>query len=285
MEVADLASARTRVAMVWPDDARVTAGVADMRATPDDASELVDQLHWGEIVRVLASRGDHRFVQAEDHYFGWVRADSLATVQRGQPIWAETRVVAVALAAVYEDRDRSSALLGEIPAGTWLWRGATQRHEDHAARLAPWESVSIGDRRGFVARDDTMAVRDIPQRPPTADDLIRTAEAFLGSPYLWGGTTAHGLDCSGYVQQVYRLNGIQLDRDADQQATEGRSVEAPAPGDLLFFGSDRRITHVALATGERTFLHAPQSGGAVEHSQLSPERTLRAIRRYLPDPA
>ncbi len=100
-------------------------------------------------------------------------------------------------------------------------------------------------------------------------------------PYLWGGTTALGIDCSGFVQQVYRLNGIRLDRDAHQQAMEGRSVEVPAAGDLIFFGNDA-VTHVALATGERTFLHAPEAGRKVERGELPGGRRLRGIRRYLP---
>jgi cell wall-associated NlpC family hydrolase len=81
---------------------------------------------------------------------------------------------------------------------------------------------------------------------------------------------------------VYRLNGVGLDRDADQQAVEGRAVNAARAGDLFFFG-DEHITHTAIATGEREFLHAPQTGAVVERSTLSPARNLRVIRRYLPD--
>lgn len=135
---------------------------------------------------------------------------------------------------------------------------------------------------GWVSLDATVLYDELPHRPPTANDLIATAEAFLGVPYLWGGTTALGMDCSGYVQQVYRLNGIRLDRDADQQAMEGRPVEGARAGDLLFFG-DARVTHVGLAIGDGTFLNAPEKGAFVERSAQG-DRKLRAIRRYLPDP-
>jgi cell wall-associated NlpC family hydrolase len=80
---------------------------------------------------------------------------------------------------------------------------------------------------------------------------------------------------------VYRLNGVALPRDADQQAVLGRRVEEARAGDLLFFGAEQ-VTHVALATSRSEFIHAPQAGGAVERSQLGGDRRLLAIRRYLP---
>lgn len=112
------------------------------------------------------------------------------------------------------------------------------------------------------------------------DDLIATARAFLGTPYLWGGTSGHGIDCSGFVQQVYRLNGVGLDRDADQQALEGRAVDTPIAGDLLFFGSPA-VTHVAMSLGGDDFIHAPRRGGFVEEGKIGADRVPVSIRRYL----
>ncbi|HSW94773.1 MAG TPA: C40 family peptidase, partial [Patescibacteria group bacterium] len=100
-------------------------------------------------------------------------------------------------------------------------------------------------------------------------------------PYLWGGTSAHGIDCSGLTQRVYFLNGVGLDRDADQQALGGKPVDVARPGDLFFFGADR-VTHTAIATGERTFIHAPQSGQRVQRGELTGTSPLRSTRRYLP---
>ena len=80
---------------------------------------------------------------------------------------------------------------------------------------------------------------------------------------------------------MYRLNGVALPRDADQQALAGRAVDAALPGDLFFFGAEH-VTHTAIATGPRTFLHAPMKGAVVERGELTAERRLRAIRRYLP---
>lgn len=270
MAATDLAATRTRVAMVYPPRATVQIAIADLRATTSDAAELVDQVHYGEWVRVLGSRGEWRYVQAEDHYFGWVRARALNVVL-AVPQW---RVVAVPLAAVRREPDVTSDTLGVLPAGAPL-------AQEHPSAAAPWVPAAIAGAMGYVSFDDTVVIEDLPQRAPTADDLLATAEAFLGVPYLWGGTTALGIDCSGFVQQVYRLNGIRLDRDADQQAMEGRAVEVPAPGDLIFFGTGK-VTHVALATGERGFIHAPQTGAHVERGELSAARRVLAVRRYLP---
>lgn len=253
--------------MVIPPQAFVHAAVADLRALPDAASELVDQVHHREWLRVLASRDAWHYVQAEDHYFGWIRQldVQVLSVTGG-------RRIGVALGAVRRSPDPAAAVVGHLPAGTPI--PETQKPEP------PEGWVRALD--GFVSLDDVVSSRELPQRAPTADDLIGTAEAFLGVPYLWGGTTALGIDCSGLVQQVYRLNGIRLDRDADQQAVEGRGVDVPAAGDLVFFG-EQRVTHVALATGERAFIHAPQHGAKVERGELpAPGRTVRAIRRYLP---
>ncbi|MDE3112592.1 MAG: C40 family peptidase [Chloroflexota bacterium] len=249
------------------------APIADLRATTGDAAELVDQLHHGEQVRVLASRDEWRYVQGEDHYFGWTRARHLAAI-------GETRgrlVVARPLAPVRAHAAASSEVIALLPAGTAL--------PPPAASADGWLPVTVslesGVTRGAIRLEDAIDLADVPHRSPTADDLIATAEAFVGVPYLWGGTTGLGLDCSGYVQQVYRLNGLRLDRDADQQAMEGRPVDVPARGDLVFFGK-AAITHVGIARDERTMLNA-LGGKKVQVDDIDGLRVgVLAVRRYLP---
>lgn len=256
--------------MLAPRLLTVARGVADLRAEPREGSELVDQVHYGELLTLLASRDVWHYVQAEDHYFGWIHGSSAAAQATAA---TSARVVAVALADVYTQPAPSGVVIDRLPAGTGM---RVPRRSDRSGWLA------LADGR-WVQADDTVAYDELPRRPPSADDLIATAEAFLGVPYVWGGTTALGMDCSGYVQQVYRLNGIQLDRDADQQAMEGRPVDEARAGDLLFFG-DARVTHVGMSTGDGMFFHAPQSGAFVERGTRG-ARKLQAIRRYLPDPA
>lgn len=276
--------------MIWPNAALVIAAPsADLRATPDDHAELVDQSHWMERVRVLAQRDSWRYVQTEDHYFGWIRSELITELA----VYGKGRAVRVTVAPVLAERDITGEVIASLPAGSQLpevraavYEGSLTR-EIRPPEAGPWIEVQITDRlngarrTGWVATDDTVAVAEMPHRYPTADDLLATAEAFLGVPYMWGGTTALGIDCSGFVQQVYRLNGIRLDRDAHQQAMEGRSVDVPAAGDLIFFGGER-VTHVGLAVNEHTFINAPQAGTKVRYDELPAGRNVLAIRRYLP---
>ena len=111
--------------------------------------------------------------------------------------------------------------------------------------------------------------------PPS--ELVATARRWLGTPYVWGGRTCWGTDCSGYVQAVYRLHGFLLPRDSYQQAEVGEPIEVSPeyaslqPGDLLYFRGrqSERVAHVALSLGGPSILHAAQENGGVAVNDLS----------------
>jgi cell wall-associated NlpC family hydrolase len=109
--------------------------------------------------------------------------------------------------------------------------------------------------RGDVRIGDATAARV----PGAGAELVATARRFLGAPYLWGGMSYHGVDCSGLMSRAYAANGIDLLRDADIQFSDprGRAVERDAlePGDLLFFGA-RKVTHVGMYVGDGRFISA-----------------------------
>ncbi|HEX6061015.1 MAG TPA: NlpC/P60 family protein [Candidatus Limnocylindria bacterium] len=254
----------TRVSMVWPPLGLVNRGVAPLRAEPDDEAELVDEAHAGEQMTRLTDHGEWAFVQGPDLYFGWIRSAYLNEYRTPHLV-----VVAVPLARVHATASPDAEVVDQLPAGVRVM--TLEREGD-------W--LQIGHER-YLRDRDTVEVMSLPQRYPAPADLVATAESFLDVPYRWGGTSAQGLDCSGLTQQVYFLNGVGLDRDADQQALGGRPVDVARPGDLFFFGKDR-VTHTALATGERTFIHAPQSGQRVQRGELTESSALRATRRYLP---
>lgn len=249
--------------MVRPPRAHVSQPIADLRAQPDAASELVDQAGAGEALTLLGASGAWAYVQGEDLYFGWIRQQLVRNEERPP----RQLLVARHGVPVRREPNESGEVIGEVDAGV-----VTDAVQAGYVRCA----------NGWLALADTVPSDQLPQRAPLPEDLVATAESFLGVPYLWGGTTAHGIDCSGLTQQVYRLNGVGLARDADQQALGGRPVDVARPGDLFFFGAER-VTHTAIATGETTFVHAPQAGQSVQRGELGPDRSrLHAIRRYLP---
>ena len=116
-------------------------------------------------------------------------------------------------------------------------------------------------------------------RPAPADEhglranLVATARTYLGVPYLWGGTSAQGFDCSGLAMAVYRLNGLQLPRSSREQYQAGTPVSLAhlRPGDLLFFAPGGRgaISHVAIFAGGETLIHASSHGRRIATDQLS----------------
>jgi cell wall-associated NlpC family hydrolase len=132
----------------------------------------------------------------------------------------------------------------------------------------------------------------------TQDDLKQAALHYLNAPYLWGGRTIAGIDCSGLTQMAFKLCGQAIPRDASQQATEGETIDFLQNahcGDLAFFdNADGKIVHVGLLLNDHTILHATETSGRVVIDRIDPggiistslkkrTHTLRMIKRYVKD--
>ncbi len=249
-----------------PMHAIVRAALAPVRAAPENRAERVSEELMGAVLEVLERNGDWARCRGEDGYEGWLHVGSLLLrrAEEAEAWWDGLGGVPV-LALDATLTDEAGHLLGRVPWG---------------ARLAMVGSqVRLPDgRTGKFAEGLWAGWSELGSRfPQDGEAVVATARAWMGVPYVWGGRTRWGTDCSGYVQSAYRLHGFLLPRDSYQQAEIGEPVEADSdytslqPGDLLYFrgrGSER-IAHVALSLGGTALLHAAQENGCVAVNDLS----------------
>lgn len=238
----------------------VAVSVADIRRDPDPTSELVTQALLNTSVSAGAVSGDWTHVTLVD-YTGWIRVDELEEpIVKGICEGSEgicgvplpySAVVMVPHAPIYSS-ETGDSVVGKVYLSTAL-------PFVDLARAARLRVALPGDTEGWLPRE-ALAIRPQAQLFPRQDAQVVTAHAlsFLGRPYLWGGTSWRGLDCSGFVQLCQRMGGAILPRDADQQY-DALSVSVPREqmreGDLLFFGR-QSITHVGLALTKYEYIHA-----------------------------
>ncbi len=256
----------------------VSHNVAPMWAEPEKRSEQVSQALFGERVRTLREEGDLTLIETPDGYTGWARRQHLTPCGEDSRYPApgrEAQINALFLPVLNAPEDRAERR-------TLLTLGcrvelADLPDSDHAPIRLP------DGQTAYVRRDSLRTECE----PPS---LTETARRFLGVPYLWGGRSAFGIDCSGFTQRVYELCGCLLPRDAYLQARAESlySVEAESlqEGDLVFFGGDydprgRGITHVGIALGDGRFIHAAGSLGVAVTPLTQPpyDRQFRCARR------
>ena len=216
-----------------------------VRAEPNDRAELVTELLFGECYTVLVTQGNWLHIQlAADNYLGWIDVKQHTAVTSDYfAAWqAQDHPRALDIVQVVSDADsRQPITLGcRLPFfdGMTLRIGAKQLfYNGLATNLAHCQSP-----------DRQLAL------------LRKMAPVYLKAPYVWGGKSIFGLDCSGLMQQLYGLLGVQLPRDARQQIEHGQPVHFVSqarPGDLAFFdNADGAIVHVGMVLDEGLILHA-----------------------------
>jgi hypothetical protein len=245
------------------------AAVAPFLAEPSLRAEQVTQLVIGETAAILEHSGEWRRARTRmDGYEGWVH--------QGYIIEGDQRAV--------------EAWEGE--ADGWSF-GALVQLGPQRVRL-PLRSRVVLDDQG-VRLPDGRRGRIVEGSIPSRADAIASArgkaperwaiEHFAGTPYLWGGVTPAGVDCSGLVQTTFAARGISLPRDSGQQAECGVPVglDSIRPGDLLFFRAEvgRRITHVAFAGEGDTLVHSSVANGETVVETWLPGSRAAALRERL----
>jgi hypothetical protein len=247
----------------------ISAAIAPVRREPSHQSECVTQALHGERFEILETTSDGLWLRVQlevDSYRGWLRSWYAAGAP---PAFEAVGWVRPRGAVVRALPGRGAPILLDLP---WPARVALMGTEKG------WTAVRLDDGRdGFVSARE-VALGPAPGGPATGVRLVKTAKALAGAPYLWGGRSAWGFDCSGFVQCVFAWHGLGLPRDSQEQWERGsrRTRSSPRRGDLLFFGPDEsHITHVALSAGSGDFLHAY---GEVCFGSLS-----RESQNYVPE--
>lgn len=241
----DLADARlkgevTADRFVAGRPARITASVADLRKAPRPDAGINTQLLFGDDVLVFEDREGWAWVQAErDGYVGYI-----ADMMLGGRDRAPAHIVSVPRTFLYPGPDLRFPIAGQLSMGSMVTvTGAAETRGTHYAVLPSGEAVISGHLRPIGER---------------ASDYVSVAEMFLGTPYLWGGVSGFGIDCSGLVQLAMRMAGKNVLRDSDMQAASigepldpGADFSGLRRGDLVFWKG-----HVAVMTDAETMIHA-----------------------------
>ncbi|WP_240485954.1 C40 family peptidase [Anditalea andensis] len=253
----------------------VTISVANIRSQPKHSAELATQATMGTPLNVLKQDGTWYLVQTPDQYISWIDAAGIQLMDQEEfQQWdlSEKAVFTSLIGYVYADENQIE-MVSDLTAGNVL---------EVIGRKTDFYEVKLPDgRKGYVNSSSMEPLGDwIASRNPSHENLISTAKSMMGIPYLWGGTSIKGVDCSGFTKTVFFLNGQIIPRDASQQIHEGEEVDKDKNwenlqvGDLLFFGkpaaadSPEKVIHVGMWIGNNSFIH---SRGRVRISSFDPD--------------
>ena len=227
--------------------------IVPIRFEPTDKSELVNQILYGEYFKVLEQRKSwSRIRLSHDNYEGWIDNKQYQELSEAEYAFAKAQLSRLSSDPVQFVSTAQQQLITIVLGSSLQNLSLCDHHYDGNV------ITEKGDR----------------------NQLIETALIYLKSPYLWGGRTPFGIDCSGFTQMVYRLNGHKLLRDASQQASQGEPlsfIEESLPGDLAFFdNADGDIVHVGLIMEDNYIIHAH---GEVRIDRLDHSGIYNADRR------
>ncbi len=212
--------------------------IIPLRIDPSDRSEIVSQILFGEHFEILETQKQWSKIRLNyDDYEGWIDSKQYQLISAANYQQLSNEVI-VLNSDLIEYITAPNNLLMPIPLGASLT--FLSNNEINKSNYE-FEGLKISGQK-------------------TKSNLINTAFMYLNSPYLWGGKTPFGIDCSGFTQMVYKLNGYKLLRDASQQSKQGEAlsfIEESEPGDLAFFDNDEgNIIHVGIIMDDNYIIHA-----------------------------
>ena len=253
----------------------VNVSVCNIRSQPGHSQELATQALLGTPIRIYEKKDAWFRIQTPDGYLGWLDNGGFQQISENnykEWISAPKIIYNRDFGFAYEAPDKESQKVSNLVTGNTL---------KSIGMEGDFIKVQYPDGRvGFVHEEEISNFDSwLASRTPDVANILTTAQTFLGRPYLWGGTSGNGMDCSGFTKMVFYLNGVQLARDASQQVHTGHAVETDTtlknllPSDFLFFGrytdeGKERITHVGIYMGQGKMIHASGDGGVMIESLI-----------------
>ena len=245
--------------------ALINISVANLRSQPKHSAELATQATLGTPVKVLKRQDDWYYIQTPDNYLSWVDSGGIELLDnQTMASWkSKTKMIFTkTYGHSYLGPDMKQPV-SDLVAGDIL-EILKYVDEDYMVRYPDGRQAYVSKNQGELY--DTW----LEKLTPNVDSLVATSKTLMGVPYLWGGTSTKGMDCSGFTKTVYFLNGMVIPRDASQQVHTGKAIDSVGTfenlekGDLLFFGrkaSDtqpEKVVHVGIWIGNNEFIHASE---------------------------
>jgi hypothetical protein len=240
--------------------------VINIRSAPKHSAELGTQGLLGMSLKILDKKGDFYRIQTPDNYISWVDKGGIHKMNQIEfDTWNAAKKVIFTknFGYVYATKNSNSTIISDISLGGILI---------YIAEDARFFEVKYPDNRiGFIKKNESSIYKNwLEQLQPSQENVETIAKKMDGFPYLWGGTSSKGIDCSGFTKMVYFMNGFVIPRDASQQVNAGKTVDTNLTfenlekGDLLFFGTKatatkkQRVVHVGIWLGNNKmeFIHA-----------------------------